>query len=1018
MRVNPKLRELFFGPVIGLLSIGLIQANFYTPYAAYTPSPISVLTVIVMFSVFKSGQRSGFITAFMTMCYLPYFLYETHAFDSNTTDAWNRMVSWYIALPITVAIVGNLKNRTLASIGIAARAESLDELTQAVPQIIWTAKLNGKIDSFNRNWFTYTGLEKGENLDAAWLRSLHPEDLAQHLVNLQLWLQSEENFETEIRIRNALGNYRWHLVRGSLARSRNGQATRWVGACTDIESQKEAESTAHEYKERAEAIINGISAIIWSIDSYGIFTFSEGEGLKAIGLKRGERVGTNVFDIYPEGHVIHQSARRALEGEETDCEFAVGAIWLECKMTPSFDQFGNVVAVYGLASDITDRKESDSARAQLAALQKAASLVADSEAKFKGAFTNSPIGIGLMRLDGVWHDVNPAFCQMSGYPKDELVGMSASDMTPEECRPVSAKQRELLLTGAVQTVSFENQYIRKNGHVVSFWINASLIFDSAHHPLHILCQIVDVTDTRRSERVLRETSGTLQKLIDSSPVGILALDRDKNVTVWNPACVKMFGWTEAEVMGKPLPFVGSGHTDESSSIVSDINQNREPIYFEADRLTKNGERIRTGSSAIPLINDRNEVDGLMAIISDVTARFESEQKIVEANREMLAATQAKSDFLANMSHEIRTPLNGVIGMTGLLLDMELGKDQRGYAETIRSSAGILMTLINDILDFSKIEARKLDLESIEFNLEHVLNNIERLLSPLVIEKGLTFRRAFDPNFRNACFNGDPTRIGQIVANLISNAIKFTSHGQISILLLEEEVEGAMTKFTVEVSDTGIGMSKEQLAKMFQPFTQADTSTSRRFGGTGLGLSICKHLIEMMGGQIGVRSVEGKGSTFWFTLTLERVKESRPRVEAKIIQLEPEVASTKPVRILLAEDNSVNQIIAIKMLEKYGFRVDAVANGAEAVVAIKAVPYDLILMDCQMPELDGYEATAQIRSSSLARLVNVPIVAMTANALAGDRGKCLDAGMNDYVTKPVKVDELVNVIRRNLLARAS
>ena len=397
------------------------------------------------------------------------------------------------------------------------------------------------------------------------------------------------------------------------------------------------------------------------------------------------------------------------------------------------------------------------------------------------------------------------------------------------------------------------------------------------------------------------------------------------------------------------------------------------------------------------------------------------KKLETINNELLlakekaeAATIAKSLFLANMSHEIRTPMNGIIGMADIMTTTPLNDEQKEYLDIIKLSGSNLLTIINDILDFSKIESGQIDLEQIEFSLYEEIKNVKNLLALKVDEKRLYLRSKLDPNIPNR-IQGDPTRLKQILINLVNNAVKFTKHGGVTIHTHVFSDDGKKIGLKFRVSDTGIGISKEKQESLFQAFSQADASISRRYGGTGLGLAISKNLAGLMGGEIGVVSETEKGSEFWFTAYFEYDKQSNQG-----LCLEHELQADlihKKLRILIAEDNQINQRVALFNLKQMGHEIDVANDGEEAVFKFTQKKYDLILMDIQMPNLDGIEATKQIRDLEITNanghLPHIHIVAMTANAIKGDREKYLQHGMDDYIAKPFKPDELREVIQRNI-----
>lgn len=413
-----------------------------------------------------------------------------------------------------------------------------------------------------------------------------------------------------------------------------------------------------------------------------------------------------------------------------------------------------------------------------------------------------------------------------------------------------------------------------------------------------------------------------------------------------------------------------------------------------------GDLTKVGNNLESLNDDlKDEIDHGKQIELELNKAKEKAEKM----------SQSKGEFLANMSHEIRTPMNGVIGTLQLLEDTELSDEQKEFVEIAHRSADALLAILNDILDLSKIEAGKLSFESLVFDIKQVVNDIVILHSLKAEQQGVSLVQHADEKLPNFLM-GDPMRIRQVIVNLVSNALKFTKHGEvkISIDVVNKDIDSVDLRVTV--ADTGIGIPQAAQDTLFDAFTQADGSTTRKYGGTGLGLAIVSQLVDMMGGSLGMESVEGKGSSFWFTANLQVTAAVPYAVVATIDGNEDLKLDAK---ILMVEDNPINQMVAQKMLEKIGLKATIANNGIEALQCLDQQSFDLVLMDCQMPEMDGFDATREIRKLDIKALdqKHLPVVAMTANVMSGDRERCLEVGMDDYIGKPVQRDQLATVLRK-------
>jgi two-component system, sensor histidine kinase and response regulator len=1043
--------------------------------------------------------------------------------DSDVNDAAARRLVFFLmalvivftaasAVVITRSMIRDIRRRERAEDALQhalrdaqASEQRYRQLADAMPQIVWTADANGSVDYFNQQWFDYTGLTYEQTEGLGWVSLLHPDDRQVCSDSWHAAVRTGQPYEIKSRLKCAAdGAYHWHLVRAIPNRNAEGEIVKWIGTRTDISEQQAGE-----------------------------------ERLLKVWAELEERV-------------VERTAALAQANE-------------------------------ALRAEVNERKQAEAA-------------LRESEERYHDLFENANDIIYTHDLAGNYTSINKVCEKITGYTHDEALRMNLSQtIAPEYLEMVRQMYNQKALQHAPSI--YEVEIIAKGGHRITLEVNSRLAYQ-AGQPIGVQGIARDITERKRAEAERRAISEIMQGIITTSNLDELLtlihqsistrLDAENCfIALHDPATdlMRFALWVDkVDPMPQPLPL--------SRGFSSYVLRTGQPLLLTEEfkqRMYQSGEVEQAGSGSaawmgVPLRTrtraigvlvvqhyedtqayDQHDLEFLAAVGDQVALAIERKQaeyELEEARNAALESARLKSEFLANMSHEIRTPMNGVIGMTGLLLDTPLSTEQREFAETIRACGDALLTIINDILDFSKIEAGKLQFETLDFDLTHAVEGTVELLAERAHAKQIELASLIYSNVPTK-LRGDPGRLRQVLTNLIGNAVKFTEQGEVIVraATAHETQDEVLIRFTV--SDTGIGIAEAVQQKLFQAFTQADGSTTRRYGGTGLGLAISKQLVELMGGQIGVNSNLGQGATFWFTarfakqpcqdapvgpanlMSLNNLRvlivddnatnrkilahqlsswgmihaeaDSGARALAMLrtaaaqnatydlavldlmmpgmdgfelarnIKAEPAIASislvlltsygqrgdgakaqaagvaaylTKPVRqsqlfdcltnvmsqayssqtaqtadapaqlltrhslqetmpvfnsrILLAEDNIVNQKVAIRQLQKLGYRADAVANGREALEALARITYDLVLMDCQMPEMDGYEATAEIRRREGATKHTL-IVAMTANALEGDRLKCLNAGMDDYISKPVKPVELAAVLDRLISA---
>jgi PAS domain S-box-containing protein len=603
---------------------------------------------------------------------------------------------------------------------------------------------------------------------------------------------------------------------------------------------------------------------------------------------------------------------------------------------------------------------------------------------------------------------NERFCSVSGYPAEELLGANHRLINSgHHPREFFANLWSTIQSGRVWSNEVCNR--AKEGHY--YWVHATVVpfLDEYGLPYQYVAIRTDITAHKAVARRLQEQLHFVEELVDAIPLPVYVMDDVRRYRLINRAFEEYFGQTRQHLLGKGADAVYTAagaalHERYDNDLFAGAPLQR----FEAAIDTRDGQAREGFYQKALITRGDGTVSGLVGTIADITERKRLEREALQAKEAAETATRAKSDFLANMSHEIRTPLNGILGMTELALETGLSAEQREYLSISHSATQSLLTIINDILDFSKIEAGKLEMDASSFDLRDVLGEPLKVMAEQARGKALGFALAIAPDVP-ACVVGDAVRLRQVLLNLVGNAVKFTCAGQVVVRAAVAGGDAEHVTLHFSVQDSGIGIAQDKQEAIFAAFTQADTSTTRHYGGTGLGLTICRHLVGMMGGRIWLDSTEGAGSTFHFDATFRRGGAPPPPPAPAGARHRPPLAALRPMRVLLVEDHPANQKLAITLLTQWGHQVALAQDGREALQCQAAGQYELVLMDMQMPVMDGLEATRRWRAAEHGP--RTPIVAMTANAMQGDRERCLAAGMDDYLTKPFRSAQLQAMLAR-------
>lgn len=932
-------------------------------------------------------------------------------------------------------IQAELAERRRAEIDLYQSEQLYATLADSSPVGIYRTNIDGNCLYVNERWSQITGINFDRALGKGWVEAIYIEDRQLVFREWQESVADKRPFSLEYRFQNAEGKITWIYGQAEAERGINGNIVGFVGSVTDISDRIQAERALQELnesletkvKERTQALreseakfrylVEGGVDLVWRGDLKGTLTYLSPQFKRLFGWNLEEYIGKSFTAlVHPEdrskiGAQIQQII--ATGKQATDIEFRHlcqdgSYIWVTTNPIPIFDKYeAKVIALQGILQDISQRKLIED---QLLA----------SKQELEQFFNMDLDLLCIADINGYFLRLNHAWESTLGYPLSELEGqLFLQFVHPDD---ISATMEAIAkLEDRQEVAKFTNRYRCKDGSYRYIeWYSrpfGNKIYASAH----------DITTQRHTIELLSISEQKLRIAQRVAHVGSWEYNIVTQKISWSEEIFNIYGVTASEpTYPEYLQLLHPEDREKLNALVCQAILSGTSFEIEHRIFRQDGIRWVLGRGEVEQAN--GQTIRIFGTASDITIAKESAIALAQAKEAAEAGTKAKSEFLASMSHEIRTPMNGVLGMAELLSGTNLNTEQQELVQTIRDSGNALLTVINDILDFSKIEAGMLELEEHVFVLADILKSICRLLSPSAIDKGIMLQCTIHPDTPTT-FIGDSSRLRQVLLNLVANAVKFTKQGQIKVSICSRTLENQdryqdrKHELLVTVSDTGIGINGDRLSKLFQPFTQADTAISRKYGGTGLGLAICKRLLELMDGTIWVESfgkIGGyppidwlgdvtKGSTFYFTVKVEvdtllknDNHSSNPNRDGKLA-VGSEV-SVSNLRILVAEDNLVNQKVIGRILKRLGYDLDIVLNGIEVLEALTKNEYDLILMDMQMPEMDGLEATRHI-CHLYPDNVRPYIIAMTANVLQSDRAACFAAGMNDYLSKPIIIEDL-------------
>ncbi len=909
-------------------------------------------------------------------------------------------VTVLVAFAISVYIAAVLERmRQAVDAGVQALRDSearYRTLVQNTGDVICQLDASGRYAYVGANVQAVLGYEPSELVGRSPLDLVHPDDQAAGLAALR----AQRIGQVLLRLRHRSGDWRWMEVSSNVYTAPGGDV-RAVLVARDVTDRHQAEAALTESQANLAALIDNTDDAVWSVDrelrmvAFNATTRREYRLFSGEEMRAGTRAGQHLSKA--EREYWDGLYQRALNGERFAVEHhderggAARAYLLSFNPIAAGDAIGGV-AVF--SREITLRIQAEE-------------TLRHSETRYRlvAQVANDAIWDWDLVSDTVeWNDhIQTLF----GWPAAEVTADSGwwTGRIHSEDRARVMDAIHAVIHGDGQAWRDEYRFRCRDGSYAVVDDRASVIRGAEGRPQRMIGAMTDITQRRQAEQALRRSEEHFRALTEKGSDLTTIVDSTGVVRYASPSHLTALGYRPEDMIGHAAAeFV---HPEDMVTLVRAVGGSIGDAAIEYRFRHADGS-WRVLESRVNDLRADPAVGGMVVNSRDVTDRKRAEAELQRAKEAAEAASRVKSEFVANMSHEIRTPMNGILGMTELALDTALDAEQREYLETVRASGEWLLTLLNDVLDFSKVEAGRVALDPAEFPLRAMVEETLRILTPRALSKGLSLSWTIDPDVPEGVV-GDPGRLRQVLVNLIGNAIKFTPQGDVTLHVSTASLPESPLVLRFAVRDSGIGIAPGQQAAIFDAFVQADGSASRQFGGTGLGLAICRELVALMGGEIGVESAPGSGSTFHFTAGFGTARSQVPvRATAAPVALPSRLGR---LRILLAEDNVVNQRLAVRLLEKRGHSVAVAVNGYDALAALERETFDLVLMDVQMPGMGGLETTAEIRRRERAGggHVHLPIVAMTAHALSGDRERCLGAGMDGYVAKPIQTAVLLAAI---------